>query len=177
MVFSFSLVAFKYQTSLYFRLQPLIRNMLSILHGTIVATNIILFFILAFVDANSLSLSLPIRIIGSLLFAFGSYTLIWAAVLLKPALIHPSPVDEIITSGPFRWSRHPMYFGGIVGAFGISLHSASLFALIYSVLQVIILYTLAITEERDLKLRFGKKYENYSRNTPRLFPSFRLFRK
>lgn len=177
MVFSFSLVAVKYQTILYFRLSLRTQVVLSAVHGIIVGTNVLLFFMLALLDANSLSLSTWIRILGAILFLFGACVLSWAALLLRQALIHPTPPDQLVRSGPFRWVRHPMYFGGIAGAFGFSLASSSLLATIYSLLQVVVLYTLAITEELDLKNRFGTEYEAYSRETPRLFPLPRIPRR
>ncbi len=177
MVFSFSFVAYKYQTLFYFRLGIFIQKILSAVHGIIVATNIFLFFAITYVDINTLSIPLFFRAIGFLLFAFGSYLLVWAALLLRVSLIHPGQKDTLITSGPFQWSRHPMYVGGILGAFGISFLYASLFALIYSMLQIIVLYSLAVTEELDLKHRFGQAYEDYARKTPRLLPAPRIFKR
>lgn len=171
MVFSFSLVSVKYQTILYFRLSSRTQKILSAVHGIIVTTNIFLFFSLSLLDANSISLSFWVRILGALFFLLGTFLLLWAALLLKRALVHPQPADQLIKSRPFRWVRHPMYLGGITGAFGFSLASSSLLAIIYSFLQVVVLYALAVMEELDLGNRFGAQYEIYSRETPRLFPS------
>lgn len=177
MVFSFSLVAVKYQTILYFRLSSRTQKILSSIHAIIVGANIFLFFSLSLIDANSISLSSWVKILGALLFLSGTLILSWAAFLLKKALVHPQPADQLIKSGPFRWVRHPMYLGGIVGAFGFSLASSSMLAIIYSFLQVVVLYALAVMEELDLRNRFGAQYEIYSRETPRLFPSLRALKK
>ncbi len=170
MVFSFSLVALKYQTVLYFRLSLRVQLILSTVHSVVVGTNILLFFLLAVLDADSLALPDWIRILGAMLFLFGVLILLWSAFLLRRRLIHPTPSDQLMRTGPFQWVRHPMYLGGIVGAFGFSLASSSLLATVYSLLQVVVLYTLAVTEELDLKNRFGTEYEAYCRTTPRLFP-------
>jgi protein-S-isoprenylcysteine O-methyltransferase Ste14 len=58
-----------------------------------------------------LALALP----GALLFA-------WAARALGPALTpSPEPRGPLVTGGPYRYLRHPMYLGGTLLFAGVSL--------------------------------------------------------
>ena len=74
---------------------------------------------------------------------------------------------KLKTSGPFAWSRNPIYLATIVGMIGWALAVNSLFV---SVLLAIwaVLYILApYLEEPWLKQEFGKEYCNYMARTPR----------
>jgi protein-S-isoprenylcysteine O-methyltransferase Ste14 len=75
--------------------------------------------------------------------------------------------DQLCTSGPFKYSRNPIYL-----AFILPLAALAYFSPL-SAAVAIGLYVLTMTqfvirdEERTLRSKFGAAYEDYSRRTPR----------
>ncbi|MGZ4181284.1 MAG: methyltransferase family protein [Solirubrobacteraceae bacterium] len=81
------------------------------------------------------------------------------------------PNQRVITTGPYRWVRHPAYAGNLLtyGGLGLALGSwvsaaAALTAAFVGLLPRIKL------EERTLERAFGPAYVDYERATPRLIP-------
>lgn len=78
---------------------------------------------------------------------------------------------ELVTHGPYRWIRHPLYTTGITLFVAIGLMNASwlilLLALVIAVLMRIIVIPL---EERQLLEKFGDDYRAYMARTGRLLP-------
>jgi len=78
---------------------------------------------------------------------------------------------HLVTTGPYRWVRHPLYATGIALFLAISLIDASWFVLLLTVLVVAILQSLVVPlEERALMEKFGDDYRAYVRNTGRFLP-------
>ena len=80
------------------------------------------------------------------------------------------PGKKLIISGPFAIVRHPMYLGGIIGAFGLALFAGSMFAFVYSLMLALVLLHISEAEERELKTRFGDDYIEYMKKVPKIFP-------
>jgi protein-S-isoprenylcysteine O-methyltransferase Ste14 len=75
---------------------------------------------------------------------------------------------ELLTSGPFRISRHPMYLGMVAVLLGEAILLGSLITLIFPVLFIIISELLFIPfEEENLEKFFGKKYGEYKKKIRR----------
>ncbi len=70
----------------------------------------------------------------------------------------------LITEGIFRYSRNPMYLGGIVLSFGLAILLGSLVSFIFPIILFLLLDFLYIPYEEDrLKTIFGKKYLEYKK--------------
>ncbi len=68
----------------------------------------------------------------------------------------------LVTEGPFRYSRNPMYLGGVVFSFGLAILLGSLVSFIFPVILFLLLHFLYIPQEEDrLKEMFGKEYLDY----------------
>jgi protein-S-isoprenylcysteine O-methyltransferase Ste14 len=171
MTVSFLGVALKYQTRTFFRLPAPVRSAGSILHAGIVLTNILLYFLVCAADHGSLGLPAIVRIAGGLLAAPGVYLILAGAVTLRAALFFPSAGGRLITNRFYMLVRNPMYLGGIVGSFGISLAVASQFALYYTGIFAIVLDVVSRLEDRDLAARFGSEFQEYRREVPALIPT------
>ena len=83
----------------------------------------------------------------------------------------PVPVDEherLVTSGPYRWVRHPLYFATIVILLFWPTMTANWAAFI--AVSTAYFYLGSIPEERKLIEEFGNAYRRYQQIVPRLFP-------
>ncbi len=86
----------------------------------------------------------------------------------------PRPEDRLVTSGPFRYLRHPTYLAHSLIFFGAFLLSGYPVVGLVALLDLLFNCFLLIPwEERELRERFGEAYEAYARRTPRLFPRWR----
>ena len=81
------------------------------------------------------------------------------------------PPRKLVVRGPYRYVRNPMISGVIFIQFAEALVLLSkphaLWALTFLAANFIYI---PLLEEPQLKLRFGKEYEDYCRHVPRLFP-------
>lgn len=76
---------------------------------------------------------------------------------------------ELVTSGPYRYVRHPIYTGLILAVFGSAL-TGSLFALVIFAI-VSITFSLRVgREERIMTDLFPAEYAAYRQRTKRLIP-------
>jgi protein-S-isoprenylcysteine O-methyltransferase Ste14 len=92
---------------------------------------------------------------------------IWAAGHLEKS-------REVTRSGPYRWTRHPLYLGTSFIALGVAIASASLAAAAAITFYVATTIPAAIVaEEAHLREKFGGEYDAYARRqvppTPRRF--------
>jgi len=71
------------------------------------------------------------------------------------------------TTGPYRYSRHPVYFGFFLMYISISIMSLSWVFLIITIIFGIHFVLVAPAEERYCLNTYGKEYQNYMERTPR----------
>lgn len=77
----------------------------------------------------------------------------------------------LVTSGPYRWIRHPLYTTGAVLLLAIGLMAANWFILLFALLAIVSLRLAVIPlEERELVNRFGDEYRRYMARTGRFLP-------
>jgi protein-S-isoprenylcysteine O-methyltransferase Ste14 len=86
----------------------------------------------------------------------------------------PAPVDPprlLVTSGPYRFTRNPMYLGGTLILLGeaVLFESAILLAYLLFICSAFSLFVV-FYEEPHLRKVFGPAYEEYCRNVPRWLP-------
>jgi hypothetical protein len=85
----------------------------------------------------------------------GEAVRIWAAGHLEKS-------REVTQSGPYRWTRHPLYAGSTIVALGIVIASRSASVGALAVLYMAATLTAAIrTEEAFLRNAFGDAYDRY----------------
>lgn len=93
--------------------------------------------------------------IGLVVATVGEAIRIWAAGHLEKG-------REITRSGPYRWSRHPLYVGSSIIAAGIVVASRSVPVGVVTAFYMGATITAAIrTEEAFLTGRFGDAYDRY----------------
>jgi protein-S-isoprenylcysteine O-methyltransferase Ste14 len=110
--------------------------------------------------------------IGAVLFVCGIGLAIWARVHLgrnwgMPMTQRVEP--ELVTSGPYRFIRHPIYSGLLLGLIGTAL-ATNFLGLIIVVILGAYFYYAATVEERNLVVAFPAAYPAYREHTKKLIP-------
>lgn len=110
--------------------------------------------------------------VGLLLFGLGLAFAIWARVHLgrnwgSPMTQKDEP--ELVTSGPYRLVRHPIYSGILLAGAGTAL-ALSWFWLVVLVLPAVYFVYAATVEERYLTEQFPVAYPEYKRHSKMLVP-------
>jgi protein-S-isoprenylcysteine O-methyltransferase Ste14 len=113
-----------------------------------------------------LPLPRPARIgLGTWLLGAGVFIAGWALGTMLRAHTPPEPtkpVTALVTEGPFRFSRNPVYSGMTVAYSGIAILANALSALLLLPAVLLIIQRGVIQrEERYLERRFGAAYEEY----------------
>jgi protein-S-isoprenylcysteine O-methyltransferase Ste14 len=87
---------------------------------------------------------------------------------------HIRKEKELAVSGPYRYTRNPLYLGNFLLGLSIALGANSLWCVGLFALYFLIFYPLVIMEElRRMKRLFPAEYESYGKQVPLFFPSFR----
>ena len=106
-----------------------------------------------------------ITVTGVVLVAVGViFSLSGAATSLRhrTTLAPHRAVSRLVTTGPFRISRNPMYTGHAVALVGAALWAGSWWPLIAVPLAMLATYRMVISAEEDyLTNRFGADYQRY----------------
>jgi protein-S-isoprenylcysteine O-methyltransferase Ste14 len=116
--------------------------------------------------------SVILAAIGAVLFACGIGLAVWARLHLgrnwgMPMTQRAEP--ELITSGPYRFVRHPIYTGLLMALLGTALVN-NLFGLIVVAVLVAYFYYAGRVEERNLASTFPGAYPEYRSRTKMLIP-------
>ncbi len=79
--------------------------------------------------------------------------------------------QALVTTGPYRWVRHPLYMTGGMLFVGVGLLAANWFILLFAALAVGLTFLVVVPREEDaLVTRFGGAYREYMGRTGRLVP-------
>jgi protein-S-isoprenylcysteine O-methyltransferase Ste14 len=120
----------------------------------------------------------PLAYLAFLLWPTGSAMILWCFWdFTFTGRGTPAPFDpprELVVSGLYRYTRNPIYAGGLLVLLGWAVWSPSLPLLVAPLLffAVAHLFVLAY-EEPTLQRKFGTSYENYLREVPRWIPRSR----
>jgi protein-S-isoprenylcysteine O-methyltransferase Ste14 len=111
-------------------------------------------------------------VVGTLLFACGIALAVWARLHLgrnwgMPTTQRVEP--ELVTSGPYRFVRHPIYTGLLTAMLGTALVDNLLGLIVVAVLVAYFYYS-GTVEERNLTTTFPTAYPQYRSRTKMLIP-------
>ena len=116
--------------------------------------------VLARPNARSIALGLAVCALGLLIRG-------WAAG-------HIRKEKSLAVSGPYRFTRNPLYLGNFILGLSMAVGSNSLWGVGLFVLYFLVFYPPVILEElRRMKRLFPAEYESYGRQVPLFFPSLR----
>jgi len=76
----------------------------------------------------------------------------------------------LVTTGPYRWVRHPLYTSAALAIVGNSLVAANWFIFVVGCLALLLLVIRTRKEEQNLIAKFGDDYRNYMQRTGRFVP-------
>ena len=79
----------------------------------------------------------------------------------------------LITTGPYRWVRHPFYVTAALLMASVTILSANFLIGTISFLVLLMLAIRTPKEEQKLIEAFGQSYRDYMQMTGRFFPRFR----
>src|SRR6185436_6214941 len=113
----------------------------------------------------------PVIAAGALLLALGFLLRVWAVVhfySLRMRVISLQPQGFLVTTGPYRYSRNPLYLGANVFCFfGAALLLGSPTALVLTAIHLPFMNRFIQREERQLELKFGEDYRAYKKQVRR----------
>jgi protein-S-isoprenylcysteine O-methyltransferase Ste14 len=114
---------------------------------------------------------LPARVIGIGLGVLGTILLLWALDAFRrhrTTMLPHKGASSLITDGPYRRFRNPIYLGEALIFFGIAEATKNVWFVIAAFVFAILVTRLAIVpEERHLEEKFGDAYRNYKARTRR----------
>lgn len=101
----------------------------------------------------------------------------WSLLLVVPGLLlrawasgHVRKNAALATSGPYAFTRNPLYLGSMLIAYGFAAASRSLWVVgLLTVLFLLIYWPVILSEEEFLRGQFPE-FAEYTRRVPRLVP-------
>jgi protein-S-isoprenylcysteine O-methyltransferase Ste14 len=113
----------------------------------------------------------PFTLLGILIIGAGLILAFWTRALFLRNRTTLSPYESpavLITTGPFRMSRNPVYLAMAAMLFGSAVLMGTLVPFVFPVLFIVIIEVLFIPdEERRLEEIFGGEYQEYQRRVRR----------
>lgn len=95
----------------------------------------------------------------------------WAAWTLKrhgTTILPDRAADALVTDGPFRWRRNPIYIAHVLILLGVAELTRNVwFALLAPAYVGLVTWLAVLPEERHLEARFGDAYRAYKARTRR----------
>jgi len=108
---------------------------------------------------------LPARWLGAIVFILALALFAWAIVTITRAgsnVPTNRPTTTIVDSGPFRYTRNPIYLGMLLALIGLAVAFDTLWLLVMLVLfWLVIRYGVVAREEAYLERKFGDVYRGY----------------
>ena len=114
------------------------------------------------------------RVLGVIVMWLGLATRAWAIAALGASFrttVEVDPGQTVVSSGPYRWIRHPSYTGLllVVAGFGLAVGNWLAFAVALLLPLPGILWRIRV-EEAELERVLGAAYGSYRARTTRLIP-------
>lgn len=114
--------------------------------------------------------------LGALLTLAGLLFAVWARIHLGTnwsASIQVKQDHQLITSGPYRFVRHPIYSGLLMAFVGSALARADWRAVVAVVIALSAIWRKLSIEEQRMREQFGRAYDEYATRVPALLPFVR----
>lgn len=116
----------------------------------------ILYIVLAHPSWSSIGLGTAVALPGILLRALASG--------------HVKKNEELTTSGPYAYTRNPLYLGSLIMAVGFAVAARSPWILVLMLVMFFAIYLPVIRGEEDYLRKTFPAFDEYASNVPRLLP-------
>lgn len=114
--------------------------------------------------------TLRLMLIGGALAVVGGVIRGWAACTIRKNRI-------LTTTGPYAYTRNPLYLGSFLVGLGVVVGSGSFWLLALFLVFFTVVYTRTMrAEERHLEELFGEDFRNYAASVPLFIPRLRRYR-
>jgi protein-S-isoprenylcysteine O-methyltransferase Ste14 len=133
-------------------------------------------FFLPYADRRGIGVMNDVQIvrwIGLFCFGLGSVLVFWSGITLGrlySAEVTLQKNHQLITSGLYRYIRHPRYLGGIIYTIGISFLFRSWIGIAGIILSLSVIFLRIRNEEALMHEEFGQEWELYCKGSWRLIP-------
>jgi protein-S-isoprenylcysteine O-methyltransferase Ste14 len=109
---------------------------------------------------------------GTIASIAGAIVGVWSAIYLGKGLT-PSPLPngftDLVSAGPYRWVRHPMYSAVMLFMAGVAARSGS-WIVVVELIGLVVLFSIKARWEEDQLAEAFDGYREYAANTPRFVP-------
>ena len=113
------------------------------------------------------------------------WTLIVGAIIAVPGLVlrawasgHLQKNEALATTGPYAYTRNPLYLGSFLMGLGFTIATDRLFLVLIFVIIILGIYLPVMrVESETLAELFGKKYERYASEVPMFLPRLSPYRR
>jgi protein-S-isoprenylcysteine O-methyltransferase Ste14 len=119
--------------------------------------------------------NLPVQVSGLAMIVASFIVLVPARRTLGDNWAHAveyqiKPGQELVTSGIYRYVRHPIYSGLALGIIGVELVAHSYLVFLFIPALALASYLQAQREEELLIKQFGSKYRDYMKHSAMFIP-------
>jgi protein-S-isoprenylcysteine O-methyltransferase Ste14 len=90
---------------------------------------------------------------------------------------HVTKNEQLTTSGPYAYTRNPLYFGSFILAAGFAVASRSWWVALIATVMFFAIYIPVIRGEETFLGSHFPEFEEYARQVPRLFPRLRPYQR
>jgi protein-S-isoprenylcysteine O-methyltransferase Ste14 len=104
-------------------------------------------------------------------------SMLFGLLLIVPGLLiralasgHVCKNESLATSGPYAYTRNPLYLGSLFIGLGFALTSRSWWVGVALVIMLFAIYVPVIRSEESFLREKFPEFERYSRTVPRMFP-------
>ena len=114
-----------------------------------------------------------IRLIGLVFYLTFSWVQIWATKILGDNYSQDIAIKkdhQLVTSGPFKFVRHPQYLSQFLMDIGGAAATLSFILAPLALIQIPFLFLRASLEDKILEKHFGENFRNYKKKSGMFFP-------
>lgn len=102
---------------------------------------------------------------------FGSLFIVPGLLIRALASGHVQKNERLATTGPYAYTRNPLYLGSIIMASGFALAARSLWIVAILVVMFVTIYLPVIRAEEAFLAQHFPEFAEYARRVPRLAPN------
>jgi protein-S-isoprenylcysteine O-methyltransferase Ste14 len=130
---------------------------------------------------------IPLGFLSAILFVWlarpTALSLIVGALVMLSGLLlralasgHVQKDKQLTTSGPYAYTRNPLYLGSLMLAAGFAIAARNWWIVAVMALLFSLIYVPVISGEESYLRRTFPEYDGYARHVPRMLPRFTAYR-